>query len=98
MSLKKYFDEDRRLCVLRVLALAPSMQANHFVLQTALEGLGHRVSREKVQQDLCWLDETGLVRVEDLETITLASLTDKGLDVAEGRVSIPGVKRPIPGE
>ena len=47
--------------------------------------------------DVAWLEEQGLVSREDLGGIIVVKITQRGLDVAEGRAIVPGVKRPGPG-
>ena len=63
-----------------------------------LKHLGHEVGRDKVKSDLAWLAEQELVTVEEIEEITVATLTGRGVDVAAGSVIVPGVKRPRPGK
>lgn len=101
MSFQKLLTEDRRLCVLRLLSGAPGREANHFVLRTALRDLGHAVSHDVVLSDLAWLAEQGLVSTTGAGTngdLTVAALTGRGQDVAEGVAVVPGVKRPLPGD
>lgn len=101
MSFKKIQDEDRRLCVLRLLSGADGRKANHYVLKTALRDLGHTVSHDVVLNDLAWLAELGLVSTTGAGTngdLTVAALTGRGHDVAEGAAVVPGVKRPLPGD
>jgi DeoR/GlpR family transcriptional regulator of sugar metabolism len=87
--------EDRRLAIVRLLEEQPS--ANDGVLQSLLEMLGHAVSRDVVRSDLAWLDEQGLVSVEVvMGRVHVATITDRGVDVAKGRSVVPGVKRPSP--
>ena len=50
--------EDRRLVILRFLAEDADYAMNTSLLQTALEAVGHGVSREKVNADAAWLEET----------------------------------------
>ncbi|MGD9638372.1 MAG: ArsR family transcriptional regulator [Alphaproteobacteria bacterium] len=70
---------------------------NDSILQTALNQVGHNVSRDVLRSELAWLEEQGLVKVEVvLDHIHVAELTTRGLDVAEGRSKIPGIKRPGP--
>lgn len=88
--------ENRRLATLRVLASAPAHTLNDSVLQTALERLGHVVSRDQIRTDLAWLAEQLLVELETVESVTVARLRQRGLDVAEGRAVAPGVKKPGP--
>lgn len=89
--------EDRRLVILRFLAEDADYAMNTSLLQTALEAVGHGVSREKVNADAAWLEESGLVHCEELSGILVVRITQNGLDVARGRAVVPGVKRPGPG-
>ncbi len=45
---------------------------------------------------LAWLAEQGLVENDDMGGLVVATLTQRGADVAQGRVTVPGVKRPTP--
>ena len=96
-SYNALIDEDRRLVILRILEEDPGYSQNESVLQTCLDALGHSVSRDRVVTDLTWLAEQGLVTIEDVVSVKVASLTSRGSDVARGRGTAPGVKRPAPG-
>jgi Fe2+ or Zn2+ uptake regulation protein len=95
---QKLVTEDRRLVVLRLLAESESYTANEYLLTSALPGFGHSVSHDRVRADMDWLEEQGLVSVERPGDISVAKLTQRGLDVAQGRTRATGVKRPAPGE
>ena len=89
---------DRRLVILRLLSEDPGYSHNDRVLQTALARIGHAVSRDAVRSDMAWLAEQGLATVEVIENeVHVAKLTERGADVAAGRATVPGVKRPSPG-
>ena len=92
----RLLEEDRRLVILRLLAEAPDYRGNSYLLQSALDGFGHAVGLDRLVQDLAWLDEQGLVRIESVGAVTIATLTARGNDVATGRSRVPGVKRPAP--
>jgi Fe2+ or Zn2+ uptake regulation protein len=98
MSLSDVFTADRRLVILRLLEQAPGYAANDSILHSGLEHVGHRCSRDQVRTDLAWLAEQGLVEVEMLPgaKIVVATIVARGLDVANGRATVPGVKRPSP--
>lgn len=72
--------------------------SNHYILREALDGVGHNVSRDIVLAELFWLAEQGLVTLDDLGSMKVATLTGRGQDVALGRAVVPGVKKPVPGE
>jgi hypothetical protein len=95
-SYVRLLEEDRRLTILKLLAEAGDYKANHFLVHTALDGFGHTVSMDRLKADLAWLDEQGLITVSEIGGVKVAQLTDRGLDVAAGRVMHPGVKRPRP--
>jgi len=90
-------DADRRLVILRCLNEDPGYNLNESVLQSMLEALGHNVSRDRIRTDLAWLKEQGLVTLDVVVSVQVATITGRGADVATGRVIVPGVKRPRPG-
>jgi len=101
MNPADFIQTDRRLVILRLLAEAAGYALNSSVLRSVLdEEYAHKVSRDVVETELAWLEEQGLVRAERLaaqsKTITIATLTERGLDVQAGRATVPGVKRPSP--
>lgn len=92
-----FLTEDRRLAILRLLESQEGYRANDSVLHTALDRLGHSVSRDVVRGDLSWLEEQGLLSTELIAgTVLVATATQRGADVATGRTRHPGVKRPSP--
>ena len=97
MNYRDIATADMRLVLLRILAAAPGYEANSSVLVIALDEFGHRSSRDAVHTQLAWLSEQGLVETRTATTVVIAVLTGRGLEVAEGRAFVPGVKRPSPG-
>lgn len=93
-----HLEADRRLMILRLLAEAPDYRANAWLLQSALAAVGHAVGVDRLRTELAWLEEQGLVALEQVGGVTLARLTARGGDVAAGRAIVPGVRRPAPGE
>ncbi|WP_345859307.1 ArsR family transcriptional regulator [Shewanella algae] len=97
MALHELLQQDRRLVMLRVLAESSAYEANDSILDTALDAYGHNVSRDVVRSEMAWLAEQGLVTLRQVSHTQVATLTARGLDVADGQASCPGVKRPRPG-
>lgn len=93
-SFADFLRRDIRLVILRLLAEMPAYRANSSVLTMALERFGHSVSRDQVKTELVWLQEQGLVACDDLEAVLVATITERGVDVARARVVVPGVARP----
>ncbi|KEH09145.1 hypothetical protein GY14_14585 [Delftia tsuruhatensis] len=94
MSFQDFLRQDVRLVLLRVLTEMPAYRSNSSVLTSALERFGHAVTRDQVKSELAWLAEQGLVVLTDLGGVSVATLNERGQDVATGRVVVPGVKRP----
>ncbi|MGH1460987.1 MAG: VpaChn25_0724 family phage protein [Neptuniibacter sp.] len=97
MPFEKFEEEDRRLVILRHLAEDQDYTVNSSILQSALKVWGHSVSRDRLHADIAWLKEQGLATYEEVSSVYVAKITQRGLDVAEGTASVPGVKRPGPG-
>ncbi|MBX9701364.1 MAG: ArsR family transcriptional regulator [Acetobacteraceae bacterium] len=96
MSYQDLLAEDRRLSILLLLEAAPAATGNEALLHAALPEFGHSPSLDVVRADLTWLAEAGLVTTRDTHGLAIAALTDRGLDVAQGRARHPGVKRRRP--
>jgi hypothetical protein len=92
----EYQRHDRRLTLLRGLDVAAGYTANTYLLQRYLDAAGHLVSRDVLAADVAWRAEQGLVTQDQRPTITVVTATARGLDVATGRATVPGVARPNP--
>lgn len=96
MSFADVLAEHTRLAILRLLEQAPGYAANDSILLSGLEAVGLRCTRDQVKVHVAWLGEQGLVTSETVSHLVVATLTTRGLDVASGRATVPGVKRPSP--
>lgn len=94
MSFSEYLRKDVRLVSLRILAEMPGYRANSSVLSNLLDQFGHSVTRDQVKTELRWLQEQGLVSIEDAGSVLVATLQERGQDVASGRAMVDGVARP----
>lgn len=92
-----YMMEHVRLSVLRLLAEMPTYSANDSVLNTAVSALGLPCTRDQMRGQIAWLKDMRLVTViEPMAGVSVATLTERGGDIAAGRSTIPGVQRPSP--
>lgn len=98
MSFAKIVQEDRRLMVLLLLKESDQYSANEHLLRRALDNFGHNVGKDLLRTELAWLSEQGLLKTTATADVVVAKLTSRGLDVADGRALIPGIKVPEPGE
>ena len=94
----EFREKDQRLCVLRVLAECEGYMSNEGSLQLALETFGHVLSRAAMRGILHYLHDHHLASVEIVAqgSVYIATIRPLGLDVAAGRETHPGVKRPAP--
>lgn len=90
----EFLRQDIRLLILRLLAEMPTYRANSSVLTLAIERYGHSPSRDQIKTELHWLAEQGLLQIEDIGPVLVATLRERGADVAKGRAVVPGIKRP----
>ena len=90
---------DQRLALLQAL-VACNNDANQNILQTCLAQYGHNISMDLVRNHMLWLEEQGLVRINRLDAgdikMFVATITQRGLDVANGLSVVDGVKKPNP--
>lgn len=96
-SFADFQEQDRRLVLLRALSVAAQYRANAYLLRRYCDAVGHVVGADRVEADLAWLRDSGLVGLVQEGDVTVATLTARGMDVASGRTVVPGVARPQPG-
>lgn len=85
-----------RLALLQALEQDAGYSHNEDILQKMLASLGHEVSADRVRTDLRWLEEQGLLTIEDVAGIFVARINQRGVDVAKGRGRVDGIARPRP--
>lgn len=90
-------DQHIRLSVLRLLDEQPGYQANDSVLHAAVGAMGLSCTRDQMRGHLAWLTEQRLITLADVtEGLSVATLTERGGDVAHGRSAVKGVQKPSP--
>jgi len=98
MAISKIIVSHQRLVVLRLLSEVPGYDLNDSIIQDGLDRYGLDISRDALRAQLEWLEELGLVTLEKLGSTYIATLTGRGGDVACGRATVSGIKKPRPGE
>jgi len=92
----EHIAEHRRLSILRLLLESPGYAANDSVIQSALKRFALIASRDTVKADIAWLAEQLLIETETVEHLVVATLAQRGADVARGDAEVPGVQKPGP--
>lgn len=90
----RFLREDMRLVLLRLLDEMPGYTANSSTLAGALADFGFAASRDQIKTELHWLADQGALELTEVGPVLVAKLVERGQDVAKGRATIPGVKRP----
>ena len=98
MRFEQLVRQDCRLRTLQILANTPGYGLNARIIKTALGQLNHTPSTDLLNNDLNWLEEQGLVTLTEVSGLKVATLTERGADVAAGRSKIDGIAAPGPGE
>jgi hypothetical protein len=93
-SFAERLTEDRRLVLLRILLEQNARRANSSVLTSAMDHYGHAITRDYTRTQLRWLEEQGLVQLEDVGPVLVATLTERGAESARGLAVVDGVARP----
>jgi repressor of nif and glnA expression len=96
MNFKDVATEDIRLIILRTLEETNGYSCNESIIHVIVGKFGHSISRDRVKTELRWLEEQGLLSLEEVAGIYVATINQRGIDVATGCATIPGVKRPSP--
>lgn len=93
MNFNELETHHQRRVILDVLALDSAHSQNNVILKSALKQVGHHVSSDKLLTELHWLQEQGLVKLDAFGGFTVANLTMRGLDIATGAITLPGVEQ-----
>lgn len=97
MSYAELLNANRRLVILRILADSTDFSCNEHLLVSLMQELRLTISHVGLRTELAWLEEQRLVTSQEVGGVNIATLTERGGDVAAGRERVPGVKRPEPG-
>lgn len=97
-SFADHMAADRRHIMLRVLLTSVRYTSNANTLQSMTARLGYPVSLDRVQTDVAWMTEQGLVTSETVGGLVVVTMTARGQEVAQGFATVPGVARPRAGE
>lgn len=89
--------EDLRIAILQAIDEAGG-ETNTRILGSELPGVGHRVSADRLRTEIAWLAEQGAMTLAEAGSMFVVTLTERGADLAAGRATIPGIRRPAPHE
>lgn len=96
-SYHETLQENARITILRSLEDAPKYTSNISLIVQILHAVGIGYTRDQAMGELKWLEEQALVTTSDHNGFTIVTATQRGVEVAQGVVQHPGIKRPGPG-
>lgn len=91
---EKAVEEDVRLIILKELAAMSDGRSNENILAEAVYSCGHNKSREYLRTQLNKLAELGATRNTTIGSITVAQITEAGVDHVLRRGKIEGIRQP----
>lgn len=91
-----HIGKHRRLAILRLLADSPEYVSNSSVIDGVVNGLGLTSTYDQIMSDLGWLREQGFVTFDPDAAFVVVTGTQRGIEVARGLISHPGIQRPRP--
>ena len=86
----------RRLAILKFLADSPEYTSNASILVEICNQFGVTSTRDQVAGDIAWMSENGMVTYEDHSGFLVATITERGSEIARGKARHEGVQRPRP--
>jgi len=81
-----------RGAILQTLAATPAEAASDVVLHSILATGPHRAGLATIGAQMRWLAERGYLALEDIGGVLFATVTERGVDVAERREGDPGIR------
>lgn len=85
---------DARLIILKALAAQPDERLHSGLLQRELFRFGIDRPREWIHSELDWLSQMGAVVLTKVETVVVATLSEKGARHLRRAIVIEGINRP----
>ena len=93
MSYQTIIAKEQRLLILQALQQDTDYRVNDIMLQAWLEEMGMDTSMDKLHTEMQWLEEQGMLTIEHIKSMQIATITQRGLDLANGKSRNQGVAR-----
>jgi hypothetical protein len=96
-DLKTLIEQDARLTILKELKNQNNGALNSTILAAVLDLCGYNRTQDFLLTQLHFLEDVGAVTLRPFGSVTIASITQAGLEHVERRRIIAGVKHPSIG-
>ncbi len=97
-NIHKIINADLRRSILIILLLSSSYQLDQILIGEILDYNGKNTTTSNLNNQLLWLKKRGFVTVDKISYLNIFMLTDQGLDVAENKIRVKGVRNLKPSE
>ncbi len=95
MNYSELVTKNQRQAILELLRDQNGYSINAAILQSALSNLGMAISSTALISMLIWLAESNYISITN-DGVIVASITQTGLDIANGHTQHPDIARPKP--
>lgn len=97
MSYADHLRQHVRLIILRALADEPNYSHNDAMLADIAKAYAVDRGRDFIRAEIRWLEGVGAVTVTEVGSTLVVTATARGVDHAERRIVLDGVRRPSAG-
>lgn len=97
-AIGKICTADLRRSILTTLLLSEDYQLNQLLIGEILDYQAKVTTTDHLRRQLLWLEEQGLVSIEETDGFEVFIPTERGLEVATGRTAVRGVRELRPSE
>ena len=94
MSYLEHLRQHMRLIILRALSEEPNYTHNEAMLDDIAKSFAIDRGRDFVKAEVRWLENIGAVTVKEMGSTLIVTATQRGVDHAERRIVLDGVRRP----
>lgn len=85
-----------RTTILRILDAQPGYRMNSRVLDQVMVDMALSSTHEELRGILAWLEQEGMITIQSVQDVIVATLRELGADVARGRTLHRDIERPSP--
>lgn len=89
----RFLEPRRRGVLLAILHQSGAQGASVHVLASVTRNAGYTASHEVIEADLAALSDLGLISTRKVGSITMATIEQRGIDVATGQTRVPNIER-----
>lgn len=98
MTFTQIMRQYNRRAILTLLAYDNDYRLSADMIVDGLRANGQTITHDQLLSEMHWLAEQGFITLTTIAVLTIATLTDRGLDIARGQTRAPGIRDLRPSE